>query len=219
MNRLCRPTARRTLAVAAGAIALAAARRQSLRWGATDSELEDVMPGDELLASAELVSTRGISIQSPPSRVWPWIAQLGQGRGGFYSYDFLENLMGCDIHSADTVVDAWQDVEVGDEVRLHPQVLMTVSVVDPGRALVLRGAVPMGESAPPYDMTWAFVLHDEAGGGTRLLVRERYQYLSRWAAAVIEPVELVSLLMSQRMLRGIKARAEQPKTKIHDAVH
>jgi hypothetical protein len=104
---------------------------------------------------------------------------------------------------------AWQDVAVGDEVRLHPEVSLAVSLVKPGRALVLRGAVPMGEVSAPYDMTWAFVLRDEPGGATRLLVRERYQYLSCWAPALVEPVELVSLVMSQRMLRDIKQRAEQ----------
>jgi len=193
------------------AVAVTSARRWSLRWGATDNEVKQTLPGDEVLARAGLVSTRAITIQSSPAAVWPWIAQLGQGRGGFYSYDFLENLVGCEIHSADDVLRLCQDIAVGDQVRLHPEVSLVVGVVQPGRVLVLRGAVPIGELTAPYDMTWAFVLRDEPGGATRLLVRERYEYLGWWAALLVEPVELVSLVMSRGMLRGIKRRAEQAR--------
>jgi hypothetical protein len=80
--------------------------------------------------------------------------------------------------------------------------------MEPGRALVLRGGVPIGRTPPPYDFTWAFVLRDQADG-TRLVVRERYGYSRRWARLLVEPAELVSFLMSQRMLRGIKERAER----------
>ncbi len=209
MIRLIRRSPGRAIAVAAGAVAVASLRMRSLRWGATDHERGEVLPGDEVLDRARLVSTRAITIGSGRWDVWSWIAQLGQGRGGFYSYDFVENLIGCDIHSADTVVAEWQDIAVGDEIRLHPEVALAVSVVEPGRVLVLRGAVPMGAATAPYEMTWAFVLRDEPGGATRLLVRERYKYLSWWAFVLVEPVELVSLVMSQRMMRGIKRRAEQ----------
>ena len=74
-----------------------------------------------MIAKADLTATRAISIRASADQVWPWIAQLGQGRGGFYSYDFLENLVGCNIHSADRIVPEWQNVAVGDEVRLAPQ--------------------------------------------------------------------------------------------------
>jgi hypothetical protein len=142
-------------------------------------------------------------------QVWPWIAQLGQGRGGFYSYDALENLVGCDIHSADRVVPEWQDLKVGDQVHLHPEVELGVAVVEPCRALVLRGGVPMGAVPPPYDFTWAFVVGEQPDGTTRLLVRERYTYTQRWAPFLVEPVAVVAFVMSQRMLRGIRDRAER----------
>lgn len=130
-------------------------------------------------------------------------------RGGFDSYDFLENLVGCDIHSAERVVPKWQSIAVGDAVRLHPEVGMIVAVVEPGRAAVLRGGVPIGRTPPPYDFTWAFVLPDQADGSTRLVVRERYGNSRRWAWLLVEPAELISFVMGQRMLRGIKKRAEQ----------
>lgn len=192
-----------------------------LRWGATSAEVTGPVPGDDLLPGADLVSTRAITIDARAEDVWGWIAQLGQGRGGFYSYDRLENLVGCDIRSSGTIVPAWQDVAVGDAVHLHPDVALTVVQVEPGRSLVLRGAVPVGgadsPAPPPYDFTWAFTLRggtdgtdgaDGSDGSTRLVVRERYAYLRRSAALIVEPVSAVSWFMSQRMLRGIKERAE-----------
>jgi hypothetical protein len=154
------------------------------------------------------VVTRTVGIAAPPAAVWPWVAQLGQGRGGFYSYDALENLVGCDIHSADRIMPELQDVTVGDEVHLAPPVALGVVVVDPGRALVLRGAAGVGRGEPPYDFTWAFVLRPGRDGGTRRVVRERYRYPAGWARLMVEPVSVVSWVMTQRMLRGIRDRAE-----------
>jgi hypothetical protein len=167
------------------------------------------LPGDGLMATANVQSTRAVTIRAAPNEVWPWIAQLGQGRGGFYSYDALENLVGCDIHSANTIVPEWQLVRVGDQVKLAPEVALTVATVDPGRALVLHGGIPMGSVAPPYDCTWAFVLRTTPDGSTRLVLRERYGYAHWWAALIVEPTEMVSFLMSTRMLRGIRQRVER----------
>jgi hypothetical protein len=86
---------------------------------------------------------------------------------------------------------------------------LEVAFVEPGRALVLRGGVPVGDSPPPYDFTWAFVLREEQGGRTRLLVRERYAYTQKWTALLVEPVEAISFVMSQKMIRGIRDRAER----------
>jgi hypothetical protein len=184
------------------------ARPRQLRWGATDRELDESLPGDELVANVDLSATRAITIRASADQVWPWIAQLGQGRGGFYSYDFLENLVGCDIQSADRIVPEWQDVAVGDKVRFAPEVALDVALLERGRSLVLRGGVPIGNTAPPYDFTWAFALRDKPDETTRLLVRERYAYTRPWAPLLVEPTEAVSFVMSQKMLRGIKDRAE-----------
>ena len=102
------------------------ARPRHLRWGATDAEANESVPGDDLIANADLTATRAITIRVSAGQVWPWIAQLGQERGGFYSYDWLENLARCDIHNADRIVPEWQDVVVGDEVRLAPEVSLVV---------------------------------------------------------------------------------------------
>jgi hypothetical protein len=183
-------------------------RRRQLAWGATSEESRGPLAGDELIATADVIATRAITVRASSEKVWPWIAQLGQGRGGFYSYDFLENLVGCDIHSADRIVGAWQDIAVGDEVRLYPEGPLEVAALKPGRSLVLRGGVPMGKTPPPYDFTWAFVVCGQPGGTTRLLVRERYRYTRGWAPLVVEPAAAVSFVMTRKMLRGIRDRAE-----------
>lgn len=203
MRCTCRRTAATVIAVV-GLVALL--RRWSLRWGATHDELGRELPGDGLTPAADLVSTRAISIEAGADDVWPWIAQLGQGRAGFYSYDFLENLAGADIHSAGTIVDEWQSIGVGDVVHLAPEVALTVAAVEPRRALVLHAGTSMGPMLVPYDFTWAFVLRELPDGTTRLVVRERYVYLHCWARALVEPVEFISFLMSVRMLRGIRER-------------
>jgi hypothetical protein len=186
------------------------ARPRHLRWGTTDQDSDELLPGDDLIQSPNLAATRAVTVRASADQVWPWIAQLGQGRGGFYSYDSLENLVGCDIHSGDRIVPEWQDIGVGDEVKLHPEVALAVAALEPGRSLVLRGGVPMGNTPPPYDFTWAFVLRERPDRTTRLLVRERYAYTRRWAPLVVEPVEAVSFVMSQKMLRGIRDRPNAP---------
>ena len=187
-------------------------RFRYLRWGATDQEVGCSLPGDDLIPNADMIATRAITIRAAADHVWPWIAQLGQGRGGFYSYDRLENLVGCNIHSSDRILLEWQDIKVGDEIRLAPQIGLLVALVEQGRSLVLRGGIPMGKRAAPYDFTWAFTLRDDPDETTRLLVRERYTYERRWARFLIEPVEAVSFVMSQKMLRGIRDRAERRAT-------
>lgn len=193
---------------AAAALTARLGRRRYLRWGAGAAVTGMGLPGDELVGRARLTATRAITVRATAAEVWPWIAQLGQARGGFYSYDVLENLVGCDIHSADRIVPAWQSVDVGDQVRLHPDIALTAALVDPGRAMVLRGGIPMGKIPVPYDFTWAFVVSTGPAGTTRVVVRERYAYTRWWAPLIVEPAALVSAVMSPRMLRGIRRRAE-----------
>jgi len=190
--------------------AVAVARRRQLRWGASDAEVEQSLPGDELVPAADLTATRAVTIRAGIDAVWPWIVQLGQSRGGFYSYDRLENLAGCDIHSALQINPDWQHLDVGDVVRLAPEVALTVAVVKPPRTLVLQGAVWPGGPVAPYDFSWTFDLSSVSATTTRLVVRERYAYARWWARLVVEPVTVVSFVMSHRMLRGIRDRAEQP---------
>jgi hypothetical protein len=91
-----------------------------LRWGATDAELTKSLPGDELLPQPAVIQTNAITIQAPPEKIYPWLAQLGQDKGGFYSLDWLENLAGCDIHNADSIHAEWQDVKPGSQILMSP---------------------------------------------------------------------------------------------------
>ncbi|MCU1378181.1 MAG: hypothetical protein JWN29_1164 [Acidimicrobiales bacterium] len=184
-------------------------RRWQVRWGATDAEVAADLPGDELMPRADRSTTRAVTIAAPPKEVWPWLVQMGQGRGGLYSYDVLENLIGCDIHSADQIVGEWQHVTVGDSFRLHPDIALHVVVVEPDHALVIQGGVPMGDAAPPYDFTWAFVLNVLTDDTTRLVIRERYNFTRWWASLVVDFVTPVSFVMTRKMLHGIRARAER----------
>jgi hypothetical protein len=184
---------------AAGLVCLAVAYRRILRprllaWGATDQEAVQVLPGDDLLAA------RAITIGAPASALWPWLVQMGPGRAGAYTYDWIENRLGIDIHSADRIVPELQHVEVGDVMQLKPgSPGMVVEVLEPERAI--------GWRSEDGRWVWTFVLV-EAGGGTRLLSRNRIRVGrslgARLGMLVMEPG---SLVMERKMLRGIKRRA------------
>ena len=193
---------------AAVSMSVVTLRWSYLRWGAVEHETVESLPGDDLIPAPGLVATRAITIEAPPVQVWPWVAQLGQGRGGFYSYDWLENLVGCRITSADRVVPEWQDVAPGDELRLHPKVALGIVQVDPERALVVDGRPSDGSPGPPYGFTWSFVLRKHPHLATRLIVRERYAYTQPWSPLVVEPLAFGSAVMTHKMLRGIRDRVE-----------
>jgi hypothetical protein len=171
-------------------------RRLQLRWGATPEELGGRLPGDDFITNAGLEATRSITIHAPAEKVRPWLAQMGQRRGGLYSYDFLENLAGLDIHSADRIHPEWQDIKVGDPVHLAPadSSNLEVGLLEPGRTLVLR--IPPSPAPGPFDFIWAFVLQPKPDGTTRLVVRERYAYRQWWARFLVETVEVASFVMA-----------------------
>ena len=206
-RKMLRGIKERSERLSSGRVRRSRGMRPSL--SAVDDELRSTLPGDQLIPDADVSSTRAITIRSVPDAVWPWIAQLGQTRGGFYSYDWLENLVGCEIQNANRIVPEWQQPQVGDDVQLAPGVPLTIAALDAGRALVLQGGMPSAAGSPPLDFTWAFSLREQANGVTRLLVRERYGYRRWWARIVVAPTGLISSVMSRKMLLGIRDRAEQ----------
>lgn len=195
-----------TAASAVGAYLLSGRHRH---LGATPEEICEPLPGDDVVPAATMRSTRAISIDAPPEYVWPWIAQLGQTRGGFYSYTWLENIVGCRMTNADVIVADWQHPQVGDMFHLHPQVVLQVVQVEDGQALVVQGRPELVETSPGFDFSWAFVVRAEADGRTRLLIRERYLPHNGAAAAVINWAEVISTVMTVGTLRGVRERAEQ----------
>lgn len=208
-------------AVLAGAVAGTAYLRwlapRFERWGATDDEVAAPLPGDALVPEPAHQNTRALTIAAPPATVWPWLAQIGADRGGFYSYDLLEDLFGLGIHSADVVVERWQDLAVGDVVYAtrHRTGGWYVAAVRPGSHLVLRTADlsrgrPVLRSDPGgWEFLWSFVLVDRGDGTTRLLVRERVAFGSALMRLLMTPAGTVSFLMTRRMMLGIRDRAER----------
>lgn len=203
-----------------GLIYTQVARPWFLQWGATAEEGRRILPGDDLAPRPQSQATRAITIRALPESVWPWLVQLGQGRGGFYSYELIENLFGCDIHNTSHILPEHQNLAVGDPIRLGPDgyPLYRVHEIRPGRWLVLLGADPTTGATPDLEHlpptytigTWVFFLEPLDGNETRLIVRSRVQHSPDLAQAVIwKLVEPVHFVMEQRMLTGIKERAER----------
>ena len=175
-------------------------RRPILTWGATADEAVARLPGDELLEGADGVATRAITIDAPPAAVWPWIAQMGPApRGGAYTYDWIQNLLGLNMHSADRVLAEFQHPEIGDGFGFGAN-QMSYAIVEPERALAIRSA--------DGNWVWAFIL-EERDGRTRLISRNRFRLPTLKDKLGMIPMEPGSLLMERKMLLGIKRRAEQ----------
>ena len=175
-------------------------RQPILTWGATDEEAAGPLPGDDLLEAADGVATRAIDVDAPAAAVWPWLAQMGPApRGGAYTYDWIENLLGLDMHSVDRVLPEFQHPQVGDTIGYGPN-RMRVERVERERVLAWR--------SEDGNWVWTFVLaeRDEA---TRLISRNRFRLPSLAARLGMLPMEPASLVMEQKMLRGIKERAER----------
>jgi hypothetical protein len=175
-------------------------RRPILTWGATSEEAVSRLPGDELLEDADGVSTRAITIDAPATSVWPWLAQMGPSpRGGAYTYDWIENLLGLDMHSVDHVLPEFQDPHAGDVLDLGAS-RMRFERVETGRVIAWR--------SEDGNWVWAFVL-EEHDGTTRLISRNRFRQPTLAARIGMLPMEPGSLVMERRMLLGIKERAER----------
>ena len=186
----------------AGAVTLAllyriAVRPWHLRWGATDEEITRPMPGDDLLPGAES-ATRAITIEAPPEDVWPWLIQLGYGRAGWYSYDWIDN----DFQpSADHIVPELQHLEVGDRILMMPTMGFEVRAVHPPHSIV--SLLEDGSTS------WCLALYPAEHGSTRLVSRWRPRFERSVATFLLNLlVEPGTFIMEQKMLRTIRDRVE-----------
>ncbi len=174
-------------------------RQSVLTWGAAPAEAAGSLPGDELLPAPDGVSTRVIEIAAPAAAVWPWLAQLGPApRGGAYTYDWIENLLGLDMHSVDRVLPEFQHPAPGDTIGFGAR-RMRLERVEPEHVLAWR--------SEDGNWVWSFVLRQDAGT-TRLISRNRFRLPTLAARAGMLPMEPGSLIMERKMLLGIKRRAE-----------
>lgn len=175
------------------------------KWGASETEVKKRLAGDEQVPEPNLASTRAITINAPIARVWPWLVQMGQGRGGLYSYERLENLVGCDMHNSGQIILEHQHLSVGDKVRLSKgdsTPYFFVKAIEPGRAIILGG------DDPPT--TWAFILEPINEDSTRLIIRFRQAYEPSFGNVIAWRVftDPITFVMERKMLQGIKVRAE-----------
>ena len=210
----------------AGAFLIAAAlitpflRHWRTKWGATDAEVHRSLPGDDRVPHPKGGWTHAITIRASAVEVWPWLVQMGQGRGGMYSYEWLENLVGCDIHNADRIIPEFQHLEVGDGIRLHPNVSIPIAAIEPCRVLVLHvradtrtgNIFELTDTMPEkyLNLSWVFFLDEPDEGTTRLISRWRGDYNQSLGNALIYRVftEPISFVMDRKMLLGIKQRVE-----------
>lgn len=174
-------------------------------WGSTEAERQMALPGDDLNPNRTGQSTQAITINAPPDVVWQWLVQVGQDRAGFYTYTWLENIFGADIHNANEIRPEWQHLAVGDSWRMVPpdylwglgkDAVSPVLISEPGRALVL-------------EMWGAWVILPIDENSSRLIVRSQSGPVGPVASLVTKSVwEPTVFTMARRMLLGLKARAE-----------
>lgn len=184
-------------------------RRWRVRWGATAAEVKMLLPGDHFVLKPRWTYTHAVTVHAPAAEVWRWLVQLGYGRGGLYSYQGLENLIGSDMLNVERIVPELQTLNVGDEIRIDARVPpLPVALVEPERALVLHGEP---DNTGQFNHSWGFYLLPVDDHTTRLISRARTYYAPTlpnklaWGPLLMEPIGFV---MERRMLLGIKQRAE-----------
>lgn len=193
-------------------------RTRAINWGANPEDVTRPLPGDTLLPDSPRNSTMVITIRARADEVWPWLAQMGMGRAGWYSYDLLLHNDGKP--SAEEIHPEWQQIAVGDRIPSSSRSWFEVVACEPGRHLVLRGtfdwllkmSYPAENGLPALgsDMTWAFVLQERSDGTTRLVTRVRGHGKPSWLLRAIGPfiTDPGHVLMQRRQLQGIQRRAE-----------
>jgi hypothetical protein len=179
----------------------AAAARTNPQLGGYPDEVARPIPGDELVDDAEMVATRAITIDPPPSAIWPWLVQMGVGRGGAYTYDWIERLLGLEMHSAEKIVPS--------SSTSRSVTCCRCARTTPGCGS--RSWIPSGRfrrARRNGAWVWSFALVPD-NGSTRLISRNRARVRTLGERAGMAAMEVGSLVMERKMLYGIKQRAEQ----------
>ncbi len=189
-------------------------RNARSHWGVGAADAAAVRPGDELVPAPVWSWTHGVEVRATPELIWHWTAQIGADRGGFYSYQWLENLAGCGLRNADAIHQEWE-LELGDSLLLHPQAPpLRIVALERGRHFVAHAAPDeqaKAQGKPWANATWLFQLEPLPGGNCRLITRYRIECSAdlrtrfSMGPTLLEPV---GFAMDRRMLLGIKQRAE-----------
>jgi hypothetical protein len=173
------------------------------RWGATDAEVNATFPGDELVPAPASFVNRAVTINASPEQIYPWLLQMGAGKGGLYSYTVFENMIGCKLVNADRIHEEWQDLEVSDKVEMCPNGMppaYVVAQIIPNEALVM-GHQEGGE----WVDLWQFILVPQADQSTRLILRTRTMMVGGFWDIIHPGV----FIMERGLLLGVMERAEK----------
>jgi hypothetical protein len=174
------------------------------RWGATDAEVQMMLPADALLATVDFDATRAVTINARPEEIYPWLLQWGFGKAGFYGYDLIEGLGSPrGIRSADRIIPAFQNLSVGDKVKMNDIAYLSVRSLEPNRAIILTG----GDELPISAMTWLIYPIDE--GHSRLV--NRFRFIQLWNSPLVVLTGLTEFgdtVALRKIMLGIKDRAE-----------
>lgn len=203
---------------AAGALANLATpflRGARNHWGLSPEETHWAYPGDELVRQPTWMWTHAVDIHAEGSRVWPWVVQLGQDKAGFYSYEWLENLAGCQIHNARTIHPEWQTLRVGDALLLHPKMPpLVIGATEPGRWFVATNDAP-ADASPEVSVSWLFLIEPRGVAKSRLISRFRVAHAPGLRGRLSYGpwlTESIGFVMDRAMLLGIKRRVEAPRS-------
>jgi hypothetical protein len=179
-------------------------RPRHMRWGATDDEVTRSMAGDDLVKNPIHVTTRAVTIQAKPADVWPWLVQMGFGRGGMYSYDLVDRVMGIlDRESTWQIMPEYQQLEAGDVIPMGSGPSWPVSALEPNRSMVLN------IEEPGVHVTWSYLLEELDGQRTRLVLRVRtWLEITPQIVPLLVVMDPGEFLMVRKHLLGVKARAE-----------
>ena len=225
-ERLPRDDYRDVLAGVGGAALMLAAiltpflRHARNHWGVSEADANAAHVGDELVPEPLWSWTHGVEIDAPSDRVWRWVAQMGADRGGFYSYQWLENIAGCELRNADAVHPEWE-LEQGDKLVLHPKVPpLEIVRLERGRHLLAyaRADEAARKAGKPWAAaSWLFELEPLPQNRTRLITRYRIACSPDFATRLAfgpTLVEPIGFAMDRRLLLGIKARVERESRKL-----
>lgn len=195
-------------------------RPRMLRSGATTEEVERPFPGGEIVPGGKRSATMAVTIDAPPSRVWPWLVQMGYGRGGWYSWDHLDNWGSA---SVETLHPEWQQIAVGDRLPSMPddKAWWEVAALEPERFLALRASMGLnGKMFDPAagrpkfstDSTWSFELEPLPGERTRLIVSGYWAMEPRWLQPIVSVVflEPAHWIMQKRQFVNLRRLVTQP---------
>jgi hypothetical protein len=180
-------------------------RNWRAHWGASPSEIAARMPGDTLVTDPDEITTRGITIRARPDQVWPWLAQMGRGRGGLYSYDWLDRLFGIlDRPSAQSVLPEFQGLASGDTIPVGGGAAWPVALAKASEVLLIH----VDESG--VRVTWVFTLQARGTSETRLVTRVRGRFPDSWSKPIVTTMlDYAEFIMVRRQLLNLRERAER----------